>query len=171
MNTNEFLNWIADRIVYAYGEDGRTDFVQKLRRMAAEHEEAAVPYIQAKSQAVRSLTRMANAFGSGVQASDPDKARALADAYACIEADLRSTPDQKPAREWTKHDSAVSLTEFLSEHVEKEVSVYLANAQQVNGSLRYTIDDDDRRRWFIFRPAVPALPLELSSVERVTCEK
>lgn len=34
MNDSEFLNWIANRMVYMHREKEYIDFVQKLRRMA-----------------------------------------------------------------------------------------------------------------------------------------
>jgi len=33
-NTKDFLNWIADRIVYVYKESPFTDYVAKLRQVA-----------------------------------------------------------------------------------------------------------------------------------------
>lgn len=41
MNDTEFLNWVADRLVYVYHEGENVDFVQRLRSIASsgvEHE-------------------------------------------------------------------------------------------------------------------------------------
>ena len=34
MKDKNFLNWLADRLVFHYGESGNTDFVHKLRAIA-----------------------------------------------------------------------------------------------------------------------------------------
>lgn len=39
MSNSEFLNWLSNRLVYAYNESEDTDFVQKLRDIAAYHED------------------------------------------------------------------------------------------------------------------------------------
>jgi len=34
MTDKQFLNWVADRFVFVYGESPKVDYVQKLRAMA-----------------------------------------------------------------------------------------------------------------------------------------
>ena len=36
MKNGQFLNWIADRLVHVYKENPNTDFVSRLRKIAAE---------------------------------------------------------------------------------------------------------------------------------------
>ena len=35
----EFLNWLADRLVFVYGESPNVDFVRRLREMATERKD------------------------------------------------------------------------------------------------------------------------------------
>lgn len=80
MKDDDFLNWVADRLVHVYGENENVDFVLKLRQVAARagrsmprHEYSQmvnelrdIPAVQSKRERIVSVLRAFNIKPKGL---------------------------------------------------------------------------------------------------------
>jgi hypothetical protein len=133
-----FLNWIAARIVHVYGESEHVDFVTKLRGIAA-GERAG------DSKAITALTRMVKAFGSGVSAANTAQAGALAEAYACIEADLRAKrPEAEPAHVAKPYVEPVPAQPATMHPYTKEEPAVLPDSWEKDDAARAAVDEIEK---------------------------
>jgi len=122
--------------------------------------------------ALKALTRMVGAFGSGVQPGTEQSA-ALIEAYTCIQnamvAESQAYTTKSSRQKWSHYAGAPALIEFLKRNADKNVRMHEISGTEIAGRLVKNTLAADHHAFYIVRLSCVHYPITLEAVEWIEC--